>query len=424
MATVRERGRKGGGTSYAVIYRHGTRQASKTFADPDKAQEFASLVDLLGPDRALRAAAERAGGTVSEPRNRLTVDQLAAQFLDWKARDVTERTMSDYRRDVKNWISPWFGHRAAEDVDEMDVQKWVDHMAATGKLSAKTVAGIHTLLGSIYKYGKARTRRLVSHNPCEETELPRRKKKPPKGTTLAEFRSILAAAHERNPAAEDLIRFIGETGWRWSEAAALTVGDVTDDGDTIRVALSGVFRVDGKGKQARQSDEAKSYRAFRPVRLFPESAAIVRRRVIGKGPGELVFTNSRGTAWNQNTFLRETWPGILRDAGLYFGPRKSHTPHSLRHMHVGVCSAAGMQPQEIQRRIGHENISTTLGVYGGMIGDASDEAMAKAAALMSGRATAPVIGEVVASVVVDEREAGELPPPPTGLNQRSRSGWR
>jgi hypothetical protein len=41
--------------------------------------------------------------------------------------------------------------------------------------------------------------------------------------------------------------------------------------------------------------------------------------------------------------------------------------------------------QKIQRRIGHEHYSTTVDVYGRMIGDIDDDAMARATALMSGK---------------------------------------
>src|SRR5207237_7957212 len=92
------------------------------------------------------------------------------------------------------------------------------------------------------RFGKARTRTLVDHNPCEETELPRRVKKPPKGATVVEFRAILAAAQRRNPDAADLVLFLGSTGWRWSEAAALGVREVDDDGDQVHVDVSRVFR--------------------------------------------------------------------------------------------------------------------------------------------------------------------------------------
>ena len=73
---------------------------------------------------------------------------------------------------------------------------------------------------------------------------------------------------------------------------------------------------------------------------------------------------------------------MLKRAGLWKGPRQSPTPHWLRHMHVAVMIAAGASLAEIQRRIGHESIKTTIDVYGGGVGDVSTETLAKAATLM------------------------------------------
>ena len=115
--------------------------------------------------------------------------ELAAKFLEWKKRDVTERTIADYRRDYANWIKPTFGHLAADRINEGDVQDWVDDMAK--RLAPSSVADRHMLLHSIYKYGRARSRRLVDHNPCEETEMPKVGKKRARGTKISEWRRIL-----------------------------------------------------------------------------------------------------------------------------------------------------------------------------------------------------------------------------------------
>lgn len=389
MASIRERTSKAGERTWAVLYRRGRKQSSKTFATLKAAEDFAALVDILGAEKALAALASE------DADDRLTVDDLAERYLTWKARDVTARTLSDYRRDVANWISPWLGHRAAESLDEADVQKWVDHMA--GRLSPKSVADRHMLLHSMYQFGKAKSRGLVTHNPCLETDLPKRTRTQPKGTTTPEFRAILDAAQRRNPDAGDLILFLGETGWRWSEAAALDVRDVMEDDAGVWVVVSRVFRIDGSGRQVLAEGAAKSDAAFRRIRLLPESAAMMRRRVTGRGPGDLVFTNSRGRPWNQNTFLRSTWPGIVATAQL--GERKP-TPHWLRHMHVAVMAAAGAPMHEIQRRIGHEHYSTTVDVYGRMIGDVSDDTLSRAGAIMSGGLSAPGVAPVVQGEVV------------------------
>jgi len=396
MASIRERTTKTGQTTVSVLYRHGGRQTSRTFKTRPLAEDFARLVDILGPDRAAKAL------EVDLPKG-IAVADMWAQFIDWKARDITPRTLTDYRRDWANWIEPWFGHREAEEVDEGDVQRWVDHMAA--KLAPKSVADRHMLLHALYDFGRAKSRRLVTQNPCLETVLPKRAKKPPKGTTVGEYRAILDAAARRNPDAADLILFLGETGWRFSEATALDVRDVEDDGTNVYVNVSRVFRIDGQGRQVIAEGAAKSDAAFRRIVLWEESADTVRRRLVGKGPGDLVFTNSRGTPWSQNTFLRETWPKIVGAAGVGNENRKP-TPHWLRHMHVAVCLAAGVPMHEVQRRIGHEHYSTTVDVYGGMIGDMSPDAASRGSAIMSGRVTVPgvapaVRGEVVTGIVLE-----------------------
>lgn len=397
MASVRRNSPKGRETTWSVLYRHGGKQTSKTLSTEKAAEDFRDLVNLVGIEKALKLHDGDDGRAQG-----ITVADLSERFLEWKGRDVTERTLRDYRRDITNWIDPWFGHREAEMVDERDVQKWVDHMAT--KLEPKSVGDRHALLSGMYDFGRKKSRRLVTHNPCDETDLPKRKRKPPKGTTVAEFQVILTEAERTNREARDLILFLGETGWRWSEAAALDVRDVEDDGRHVWVTVSRVFRI-VEGKQVIVEDAAKSYAAFRRIRMFPKTAAMLRRRVVGKGPGDLVFTNSRGNHWNQHTFLDDTWPGIIRRAQL--GDRKP-TPHWLRHMHVAVCFAAGAGPQEVQRRIGHEKISTTVDVYGGLIGEMRDDSLSAAADIMAGVRNVPVVGEVVQGTVLTI--AGELSP--------------
>lgn len=396
MASMRERTYSSGETVWAVLYRHGGKQSSLSFGDPKSAEKFRQLVDLLGPDKAL--AVHRGEG----PDDRLTINELADEFLEWKRtgpKKVTDRTLVDYRRNAENWVRPWFGHRSAESINEADVQKWADHMCRT--LSPKSVIDRHMLLHSMYEYGRAKSRRLVAHNPCQETDLPEPGRKPVKGTTVAQWRAILSVADDRNPDAGDLIRYLGTVGWRFSEGIALPVGAVEDDGERLWVDMRQVFRIVG-GRQVLVPDAAKSYAGFRRVPVpSTETAAMLRRRIVGKAPDALVFTNSRGNHWNQQTFLRETWPGLLTRAGLWQGPRKSPTPHWLRHMAVAVLAAGGASAHDIQRYVGHEDLKTTLGTYGSRIGGLTDDVLTRVDAVLSGHGPRGLVvtGEVVEQVV-------------------------
>jgi integrase len=129
---------------------------------------------------------------------------------------------------------------------------------------------------------------------------------------------------------------------------------------------------------------------------------MLRRRVVGRAPGDFVFTNSRGRPWNQNTWLRETWPAICRDAGVV-----GRTPHMLRHAHVAVMVAAGAQHAEIKVRLGHEDITTTLNTYGSGIGDVSSDALRNAGLILTGQH--PSVGAVVSGEIVRQTRELEAP---------------
>lgn len=367
MASIRKRVSKAGEVTYAVLYRSHGQQKSKTFGPapgrtPSKyADDFKGLIDILGVDKALATIeAEQQAG--------MTVDALAVLFFEWKAGDVTPRTLTDYQRDYTNWIQPRLGHRHCASLDERDVQAFVDDISK--ELEPKSVADRHMLLHSMFKFGVAKTRRLVDYNPCTETSLPKRGKRIVRGATLPEYLTLLTAARQVEPDAADLMQFIAATGWRWSEAAALAVRDVEDD-DVLRATVTRVFRRDGSYALVIAEGEAKSQAGLRRTKVPRSAAAVVRRRLVGRGPDDLVFTNADGRQWYQQNFLSRTWPRIEKAAGL----DRHLTPHALRHLHVALLDRSGATPSQMQRRVGHEDIKTTLNVYGGMIDDVPDSVL-------------------------------------------------
>lgn len=184
-----------------------------------------------------------------------------------------------YRRDYDNWIGPFLGHREAAVITELDVQAWVDRDLA--RLSAKTVADRHALLHGIMAWAATRKRALIPQNPCLETDLPKRTKRPPKGLTLPEWLALKDAAYRVDEDAADLILFLGNTGWRIGEGA-------------------------------------KSAAGLRRIRMLPECAAMLRRRVVGKGPSDLGFTNAHSplSVWEPSTFRNRWWTKAVTEAGL------------------------------------------------------------------------------------------------------------
>jgi len=384
--------------TWKVRFRLNGKQTSETFGGPRGEQDaikFAKLLDAVGAQAAVEKLYED-----SQYDHSPILDQIAAEFFDWKEPRVrSDRTVADYRRDYRNWIQPTFGADPAGAVTEVRVQRWVDAMSdgtLGRKLAPKSVADRHALLYAMYGWATAPGRKLLVHNPCIGTDLPPRTKTPPKGLRPPEWQALHPALAQVDPAAADLALFLVSTGWRFSEGGALNAYAVEDYETTLYVSMGQVIRRNAQGQHVIVQD-GKSEAADRRIKLDAEAADMVRRRLEHVEGDGLVFTNANGKQWHYANFLNRAWNPAVKLAKLARRP----TPHWLRHTHVGWLVMGGaVSLPEIQRRIGHESIDTTIGVYGRMVDDVSDDALTRFAAFRS-QAPAKPNRELVQGEVID-----------------------
>lgn len=415
MASVQERPLSDGESTWAVLFRQNKKQRSKTFSSEEAAEDFRDSVEKFGPERALKYLLDE------QPKEAgISLDALAEKWLASKKGEVTPNIHRGYGRDYDAWIRDRLGFREAASIDEGDVQDWVDWMkvapsvATANPLSPKSIADRHAILHQIFKWGSARSRGYVDHNPCKETELPKRHKKPPKGLRIPELMALLEAGERGDQDAADVVAFLAGTGWRIGEAIALLAGSVEDNGDRVYVSMDNVHRRLIGFTEGGKSEASEGRR----LRVVGPAAAMLRRRLLSGGPdgkplaaGDLVFTfkdgrpgvNRRGP-WNPASFRDRRWKALVKEAGL---SHRKPTPHWLRHTHVALCHAAGMSLAEIQRRLGHEDIQTTINTYGRMIDEMSDESALKLDFLLTPRPAAEQIikGTVVGEVAAPREDA-------------------
>lgn len=400
MARIREHvGAKR--TTYYVLFRtggRGSKETSKAFDDRKSAENFKAAVEAFGHVVAVEMLENK-------QRSSRTVDSLFREWLEHKRADMTTEGHRDYVRAYEKWIKPAFGWRDAELVTEKQVQEWVDKTLRPA-LGPKAVAKQHALLHGMFKWASSKTVGHITSDPCMETKLPKRKKRPPRGLTISELHAMLEAAPRVGHAdAADVIAVMAGTGWRPGEVLGLLAGavEVMPDGN-VYATMTSVYRR-GEGVV----DDGKTEAAGRRVRVLGQGAAVLARRVVGRGINDLVFPHpnpgrGRGVVkdadgrpvlkpWPPANFSRSHWPKVVAAAGL---TDRGPTPYSLRHTHVALCHASGFTLPEIQRRIGHESIQTTIDVYGRMIDGMSDESAARLDALLTPGALPLVVsGEVV-----------------------------
>jgi site-specific recombinase XerD len=399
VATIREHARKNG-TSYYVMFRLGKKQASKAFETRKAAEKFKAAVEAVGAAVAVEMLDAR--------RSSRSVDSLFVEWLEHKRSEMTKEAHRDYERAYEKWIKKQIGWRDAELVTERDVQTWVDKTLRPS-LGAKSVLKQHALLHGMFAWASSKTVGYIANDPCKETNLPDLKKRPPRGLTLPELHAMLAVAPAVKQAdAADVIAVMAGTGWRPQEVLGLLAGsiEVMPDGN-VYATVSTVYRR-GEGIV----EDGKTEAAGRRIRVLGEGPAVLARRIVGRGINDPVFPHPKtGKPWRPASFSRDYWPKVVAAAGL---SERRPTPYWLRHTHVAICHAAGLTLPEIQRRIGHEHISTTIDVYGRMIDGMSDDTARRLDALLKPGALPAVVtgsvvepdalpGEVVLDGTVDDR---------------------
>lgn len=121
-----------------------------------------------------------------------------------------------------------------------------------------------------------------------------------------------------------------------------------------------------------------------PDRLDAETVRILRRHRAVQAERRLLVG---GLAGQRPRVLRTRWraapPGLreshLRPPGSQ--GRSAIRFHDLRVRHCAHLIAAGRNPKEISRRLGHTSVSFTLDRYGHLMPDAGAQAAAAVAAL-------------------------------------------
>lgn len=125
VAFVRERKRNDGTSYFSVTYRmggRGSRQSSTSFPEQKQADRFSALVGAYGPERALQLV-----GIPDTPQGNGAASLTVAEFLGRHIDDlsgVERKTLTEYRRYVRNDIGPALGALPLGKLTRADVAGW------------------------------------------------------------------------------------------------------------------------------------------------------------------------------------------------------------------------------------------------------------------------------------------------------------
>lgn len=374
--------------TWRVVWRQDGRKQTATFGSADLAERYRRKVEAYGNQWPPGDAPDH----VTSP-DVLTFAEWAEQAIVNRTR-ATERTKSDYRRDMENHFQDMLD-LPIDGITESHVTKWVAQKQAA-KLSPKTIRNLHGFASSVFADAMNQHPPLTGYNPFARKlgQLAQVRTEEMVFMTPSEFGTVLAnVLDEYRP----LTRLLAGTGLRFGEATALLVRDV-DLLDRKALTVTKAWKRTGTSEYV--VGEPKTPRSRRTLSLPPELVELLIPLVSGRRGDELLFASHGGRLPHSEFYKRGWAPAIARSrvCDSHYAPQrdkrgkrprlplnchcagvldKSPRIHDIRHSHASWLIAAGVPLPAISRRLGHSSISITVDRYGHL--DPSMDAQVNAA---------------------------------------------
>lgn len=364
MASIRERETSTGQARHVVQYRDRGKQRTITFTRRRDAEKACNLINAVGATEALPRIY---GATMTGDTH--TVAEWLTKHID-DLTGVTDRTRKDYRSIAARHITPTLGALDIADVTPTDIARWANQLEQ--RISAKSIANLRALLSAAFGY--AVDEKLRADNPMRRlrrTRAGEHDRADMVCLTPQEFGHLRALMPERW---RPFVTFLAGTGLRFGEAIALEVADVDVLAATPIVRVTKSWRRIPGGFEVGPPKSRKSRRA---VSISGDVVDALLPLVTRPGT-ELLFTGRDGARVSHSNFFKRTWAPAARTFEAETGRRPRI--HDLRHSHASWLIAGNLPLPVIQDRLGHESITTTIGVYGHLLPDQH----AKTAAVLDG----------------------------------------
>lgn len=326
-------------------------QTTLTFDTVAEAEQFARDCEQRGPAWAW----DNYQATETEAAE-MTLSEWAERHFD-SMPHVSPASLEEYRRDWRLRWQPHLGDLKLSRITREDLTKALAKQTNADKTVQNAWGTLATMLKMAVIDGH------LDRSPAIGVKLGIKTSHERTEHRYLVPAEILQVVTDTSPRYQPLVWTLAGTGMRWSEATALTVGDVVLDLDDP------VMRVNKAWKRDRTNGfyvgPPKTKKANRTITLPSEVVEAVEELVRGRGRNEFLFTNRNGDPVKHQPFYREHWVKSCTKNIAEPRPRI----HDLRHSHVAILLARGIGLPVIQARLGHEKITTTIDTYGHLLPD-------------------------------------------------------
>ena len=332
---------------------------------------------------------EESGSTRQESFSISTLLELAELwFSNYETWVSSDNTLNRVRNYLDTYILPKFGHYQPDKITSSDIQNWINELAQKSKKSvdagnkrakkgsAKDFGAIAHKLREIFDFGI--THFELKYNPAQSIKIPPKPKSNQKRIMVLHDEDLTIWLNFvdtlSNTRANRRFKVICDSllasGMRINELLALTIYDLDFESSEILVTKTLVWKnakpklgLKGKVvcKNTPKSDSgnrkiAVPYQIIEQLQNFHDEMNLYFKKN-GLSKSKLIFPTIYGNYMCDRN-ERATLKRRLQEVGL-----PDYGFHLFRHTHTSMMLNAGMNWKELQVRMGHKSIKTTMDIY-------------------------------------------------------------
>jgi site-specific recombinase, phage integrase family len=294
---------------------------------------------------------------VDVARTEKTVKEVAKLWLKEYYDTVQESTYIKTSRNIQNHIYPALGDQKIASLTPLQMQEQVNTW------SKKLVYGrkLKGLMDNICKY--AVRHGYTDNNPMTSVITTGRKKVENASDfydkdELKRFLNLVDQTKDLEKIT--LFRLLAFTGARKGEVLALEWADWTDNTLDINKAVT-------RGFGGEEIGPTKNASSKRLISLDPKTIELLKKWQAENPDNKYIFQGEEEKPM-PSSLPRKWLLQILK--GQKLRPIKIH---GFRHTHASLCFEAGMTLKQVQHRLGHSDLKTTMNIYTHITKQAKDD---------------------------------------------------